>query len=102
MKLKYGTYDFDANTTLISAHQETRINAGGQPVSQIRQFTIQGFLSGSGQADLTQKENALKTALAKPYQDLLFLQDSGQNSSEILTNAGSITGVVIVDGPHRS
>lgn len=100
MQLKYGSYPFDSNTTLLSTQIFPQVNRGGQIYSQRKRFTIQGYLAGDGQAELTLKENALKTALARPYQDLLFLKDDGSASSEVLLNATSITGVLVTDGPH--
>jgi hypothetical protein len=99
VQLAYGGYLFDANATLLSVTQQTLLNDGGQVYARRRGVTVSGYLSGTGQNDLTQKENALKTALAVPYRDLVFLNDDGSPSSERLLNAGSITGVIVTRGP---
>lgn len=95
MRLILGAYSFDANANLVTTAVDVMWNQGGQPYAQKRSFSVEGYLSGDGQADLTQKENALRTAFAQSYPNLYFLQDSGQNSADILPNAGSITGVRI-------
>lgn len=102
MQTKYGTYSFDANSTLLSASARTMFNRGGQPYSLLRSFTVSGYLSASGQAAITQAENALKTALAVPFRDLVLCHDDGSVSSEALLNAGSITGVKVTQGPTFS
>ena len=96
MQLKYGTsYSFDVNSVMITSRLETRVNAGGQPFAQTRHYHVTGYLSGDGQVALTQAENALKTALSVPFRDLALFNDDGSLSSEILLNAGSLTGVIV-------
>ncbi len=99
MELRYGSYAWDANATTLTASSRTRVNEGGQPLSLIRSFAVQGYLSADGQAAITTAMNALKAALAVPYQDLKLLTDAGANSSDLLLNAGSLTGVVVTEGP---
>jgi hypothetical protein len=95
MQLGYGNYLFPVNATLLTSSLETLVNTGGQFYAQRRSFHVTGYLSGSGQDQITQAENALKTALSVPYRDLIFRNDDGSRSSEVLLNAGSITGVLI-------
>ena len=102
MHLKWGTYTFDANSTLLSASARTQFNRGGQPYSLLRSFTVNGYLSADGQAAITLAENTLKTALAVPFKDLVLYHDDGSASSEILPNAGSISGVKVTQGPTFS
>lgn len=99
MQLFWGSYAFQVNSNSISAKVQTLKNAGGQAYAQRRTFAVTAYLYGNGDTDLTQKENALKTALAVPYQDLVLNTNEGPPSSEILVNAGSITGVIITQGP---
>ena len=99
MQLKYGTYSFDANATMVAASIRTTWNKGGQPFSQVRGLSVQGWLTGDGQAALTLAENALRTALAVPFKDLVLYHDDGSQSSLLLLNAGSLTGVRVVQGP---
>jgi hypothetical protein len=99
MQMFWGSYGFAVNSTLLSASIETLKNSGGQPYAQRKSITVTAYLYGNGDTALTQAENALKTALAQPYQDLIFYTNEGGQSSEVLLNAKSITGVVITKGP---
>ncbi len=75
------------------------INKGGQPYAIRRAITAEGYLAANGQDAITVAENTLKAALSVPYQDLIFFHDDATPSSEVLLNAGSISGVVVTDGP---
>lgn len=97
MQLKYGLYSFPINATMLSASQETIRNQGGQPYKQKRSLHVSGYLSVNGQADATQQEAALRTALSVNFLDLLFLNDDGTLSATNLRNAGSLTGVQITN-----
>lgn len=99
VQLKYGSYAFDANATTLTSSSRTRVNEGGQQLSLVRSFSVQGYLSADGQAAVTTAMNALKAALATPYQDLTLLTDAGASSSDLLLNAGSLTGVLVTEGP---
>lgn len=72
----------------------------GVPWRAIDQLKCDGYLEGSGQADLTTKSLALERALAVPYRDLILYRDDGGRSATLLTTADSIGGVVITDGPN--
>jgi hypothetical protein len=55
---------------------------------------------GSGQADITAKENACMVALSQPYQDFILKQDSGADSGTRLINRTSLSGVMLTEGPN--
>jgi hypothetical protein len=100
VQLAYGSYLFPVNATLLTSDIETLWNAGGQPYAQKKSIHVSGYLttsSGTPQDDLSLQESALKTALALNFQDLVFFMDDALPSSEVLRNAGSITGVRIRD-----
>jgi hypothetical protein len=97
MQLSYGQYQFQTNAVLIDVRLRTLLNEGNQPYATVQTFRIKGYLYTAGQADTTAQENALKTALSIPGQDLLFLDDNGNPTSEILLNVGSRTGVIVTD-----
>lgn len=102
MQLRYGNLlAFAANCAEIQARSKTMINKGGQAYSVKQSLEVMARLYGNGQNELTQACNGAITALAIPYQDLIFYQDDGVTpSATFLKNAGSISGVVITDGPH--
>lgn len=101
MQLFVGTYGFPVNATQIGATIETLINEGGQFYAQKKSLHVSGYLSVNGQTDSALQEAALRTALAIPYQNILFKNDDGTLSALGLVNLGSNTGVRIthVDFP---
>lgn len=92
-------YTFDNNAIVIGERCHVNFNKGGQMMSVHREFDVRGYLSGADQTAITTAMNALKTALAKPYQDFTFKNDDTTNSSSVLLNSTSISGVTISDGP---
>lgn len=100
MRLSYGSYQFDDNACIIASRAQVMKNAGGQMYSRLVSHEVIGYLSGSSQSAITSAMNQLLTALARPFQNLVFKQDDGSNSATILDNAASISGVTIVDGPN--
>jgi hypothetical protein len=105
MQLSYGgTPISGANQCMVTSDLRTHLNEGGQPVEQERTYSVTGYLAtavttgiAAQQADLAGQENALKALLALPYRDLILQNDDGSNSSELLLNSGSLTGVIIED-----
>jgi hypothetical protein len=97
MQLKCGNYAFDPNSTLLTGEVETLWNAGGQPYAQKRSLHVQGYINVNGQDDAIQKVSALATALAVPFQDIIFFADDGTPTELRLQNIGSITGVHVRD-----
>jgi hypothetical protein len=100
MQLKYGSYPFLSGGCDIRARLRTNLNKAGQPYSTRQSCDVSGFLQGSGQADITAQMNALASALAIPYQDLIFYRDDGGASATGLLNAPSLSGVIITRGPE--
>lgn len=95
IRFSYGNYLFDANATLFTSSSQVKWNTGGQPYAHEDSVHVTGFLTGTGQADLTQKASALATALAVNFNDLVFLDDTGAQTQTVLKNVSSITGVRI-------
>ncbi len=108
IQLVYRNFPFGVNQTELRTHVEPLYSSVGQLYAFRQVIDVKGYLLTTvtdgnitnQQADLTQQENALKTALAVPYGNLVFKQDSGVDSSEALLNAQSIEGVRITSGPH--
>lgn len=98
MQLQYGTYSFTANECDVKAVSETLV-AGGRPYGRRTMLRVRGRMYTAGQADTTAKMNQLTTALQVPFLDLVLLCDDSSRSATLLTNAGSLTGVVITKGP---
>lgn len=103
MQLKYitsvGTIAFDNNSNHIKVGSTVRWNKGNLPLSQVNWIDVSGDLLGSDQNSIIQAENALKTALAVQYGDLIFYGDDNTTIAEGLISRTSITGVRCVEGP---
>lgn len=99
MQLKYGSYQFVANECDVRARTTVNV-VGGKPVARRTVLEVLGRFYCDSQSDCTTKQNALVTALASPYQDLILYQDDGSISATLLRNSGSLGGVVIIDGPN--
>lgn len=94
MQAFYGGYGFPVNGALLSAQTETIRNEGGLPYKLRQRISVTGSLLVNGQADAALQESQMRTALALPYQNLIFLQDSGAPTPLGLTNIGSLSGVL--------
>ena len=101
MQLVYGSYSFQANSCAVSARTAILRNKAGVPYIRRSQIQVSGdLLDTGGAAALTTLENDLRSALATNYQDLIFKDNSGANTSTALINSDSLSGVIIIDGPH--
>jgi hypothetical protein len=102
VQLRVGTFFFPANAAEVTTRTAVVRASTGRPVRYKVSFHVKAYIEGSGQADLSLKENLLRQALLIPYQDIALLQDSGAASSSSVASASTITGVVVTDGPHFS
>ena len=100
MQLVYGNLAFPVNGCEVTSRTSIERASTGRPLRYKVALDVKAYIEGSGQADLTAKENLVRLALAQPYGNLKLLQDSGADSSSALVSNNSISGVVIVDGPH--
>lgn len=100
MQLSYGDHTFDANSLWPFWSRRVVRNDAGFPLYETITLNIRGYLSAVGQSAITTAINDLRAALKIPYKDLAFKHDDASNSAHILRQTGSISGVVIIDGPH--
>lgn len=106
MRLRIGTYLFDPNGTEITTSTDIFRNEATVPYKRKDSMRVAGFLANSGstpqelQDSCSAQMSALTSVLAKPYQDIVFLEDDGSESATYLKNAGSVNGVVVVNGPN--
>jgi hypothetical protein len=97
MWVRYGNYTFNENGCALRS--STRIITApetGRPLRYLTRCSIEGWLEGDSQAELSLEEAALRLALLRPYQDLRLLTDSGATTSVSLINAQSISGVRVL------
>lgn len=100
MIFKYGSYAHAQNECSLVAAKLPRFNDGGQVVSHVHRFRIEGFLQAASQAALTTALNALKAAYEIQGQDAALLLDDGLTPTHhVLTNSATLGGVRVVEGP---
>jgi hypothetical protein len=100
MQAFWGTYGFPTDGVHLETHivpLMTRANVRWGYNQTIRAF---GDFLVTSQANTTAIENAFRAAMGQNYQDFVFLDSNGNRTSEILINAGSVSGVRVIDGPH--
>lgn len=100
MQLRYGSFYFPVNGVKVTSTRQVERGKDGVPWRAIDRLQCDGYLEGAGQAALSALTVLLERALATPYRDLVLVRDDGGPSATLLTNADSITGVVVTDGPH--
>lgn len=100
MQLWWGSYALPVNgadvTTQVTA---VAYSAAGNPIRYGQTVAVVAWLDGEGQAALAAKEAALRAALARPHQDLLWRLDSGALSPVSMADVGSLSGNRVVTGP---
>lgn len=104
MLLKYGAYPYPVNGVTCQSHITPKHNAAGMVMTLVQAMTVTGdLLAPNGtttpQQDLTIMQTGMQAALAIPYQDLIFYADNGSVTATFLTNAGTLSGVRLTDGP---
>ncbi len=102
MQLYYGNLPlFNMNQAEVTSNTRLVQASTGRPLRYIVDIHVsKAYLVGTTQAQLTQAEAALRTALLQGYADLVLRQDSGAASSLAIVSNASISGVRIIDGPH--
>jgi hypothetical protein len=107
VQLLKGSYAFDANSLRIATTTKTVMSKGMTPLGIEVRLAVSGFLTcASGltvvqqQQALSAAENNLRLSLALQYEEIQFRHDDNSVSSTALTNANSLTGVLITDGPN--
>lgn len=101
MQLKYGNYLFQINGCEVTSQTTLVRSDTGRPLRYRTSMNVRATLiTSGGQAGCSLVENQLRAALAVPYQTLSLLQDNGAPSSMTMASNTSVTGVVVVDGPH--
>jgi len=104
MQLKYGPYQFAVDGVTCKTHMTPVPNAAGMVQTMKQRMTVTGDLlappnSTNPQVALTALQLQLQAALGVPYLDLVFYADDGSVTATVLRNAGSLSGVHLVEGP---
>lgn len=99
MQAVYGSYNFEANANHVLIRRDYTLNAAGIPYEEVLEVDIEGYLSGSGQANLSDAEGELVTAMRKPFKDFTFKRDDGGRTGIFLQDSSSLSGVRCTKGP---
>jgi len=100
VQVVWGEYAFPSNGVTVKSRRKTERGEDRLPYMYTDTIECEGYLEGSGQADLTAKQIAMMTAMKVPGKDLILKQDGGLESATVIRNAGSLSGTLIVDGPN--
>jgi hypothetical protein len=95
-------YIFPVNQNELDYSEHLRLNEGEQTLTKLRRLKVSGFLTNNvnTQDSFVLLENAVRTGLANPDKDLLFLTDDGTPTGLTLFNKNSLSGVKVVEGPN--
>lgn len=92
MRLYWGTYAFGTNAVEVTNKTRAVISPQGLPLRYETDYDCTAVIDGTSQADLSKKENALRAALAVPYQDFVLKTDTGAPSSSAVFNKDTLSG----------
>lgn len=93
-------YLFPANGVRVRSSRQIDRGEDGVPYQYVDRVECDGYLEAAGQAALSAQEVVLKAVLLRGFATIALVQDDGNNSSVVLNNATSLTGVVVTDGPN--
>lgn len=99
MQARYGSYAFAANSCWTLVRRSYELNAAGIPYIEKIDVDVEGYLTGTTQAQLAAAEIALTAALVAPFYDFVLARDDGGRSGINLRNASSLSGVRVTAGP---
>lgn len=100
MQAQYGSYLFPANSLWPTVSRDYELNEAEIPYIEKIEVTLEGFLTGTTQAELTAKEEILIDAVQAPFYDFVFKRDDGGRSGIYLRNGTSLSGVRCIKGPN--
>jgi hypothetical protein len=99
----YGPGSFPVNSAHVSDRTEIVRSSSGRPLRWRKTMDVDvSYIAQTNNPvfELSNWENAVRNALAIPYQDLVLKDESGLQTSAKLSQYQSLSGVVITDGPH--
>jgi hypothetical protein len=101
VKLKWGAYELAVSTGGFSLQlaRTPRRGPTGTRIGYTERWTVQGWLRGADPAALTTVINALLLAFSSDGQDLGLYTDADVATSHVLTNASTIGGTRVIEGP---
>lgn len=100
MQLWWGTYSFPVNQAAVTTNTRVIRGDNRRPLRYVMTGNVTADLFGNSQTELSNQESLLRVALATPYLDLVLKQDDGKASGTQLINRNSLSGVMVIDGPH--
>lgn len=103
MIVKYGSFSFDDNETMVSAFRAVRIyNQRGLPAVIRRQMVIEGEIIAANTAAIDARVQQIRSAFAIDGAAAGLYQSDGTPTQFQLPTAGSLGGVRIVEEPSFS
>lgn len=99
MRVRYGNYTHAVGEAGISRVAEALFNEAGVGYATKWRWTMQAMLSGSSEADLAAKVDALQAAYSVDGLDLVLLLTSGSPSPHVLRSSDCMGGTRVVQPP---
>jgi len=99
MYFKYGDYQHEDNEVSFEHSRVAKLDSGGVVYGYDETYKLMGRLHADTQEEITTAIDALKTAYAKQFQDLVLYDNSGTATSHTLRNSETLGGVRVLDGP---
>lgn len=97
MQAYWGTTALPVNGAEVTSQMRVAQAAeGGQPLRYEVTYSVTAWLDGSGQADLSNKERAMRAALLTPNRDFVLKTDAGTASSAAIYAAQTAGGTRVV------
>lgn len=92
MQAWWGNYPFPVNAAEVTNVTTAEVSPQGLPLRYTSAYDITATLIGSGQIDLSNREAALRNALAIPKQDFILRTDNGRVSSSSIISKLTMSG----------
>ena len=99
MQVVWGSYSFTAGACRFGVKQRAVLDGRNIPYAYDFDIDVTGRLYGAGDSALSTAEAALRTALARPFQNFGVLKTDGSRSASYWLNSDTIGGNVVADGP---
>lgn len=92
MQAWWGSFAFGVNAAEVTNDTQATISPQGLPLRYTSTYFVKAVIDGTSQSDLSNKEAALRIALARPKQDFILRTDSGAASSAAIISQATMSG----------
>lgn len=98
MILKWGGYSFEDNEIWFTTRRQELLGQTGIRIGWKETWTVGGVIKADNVAAITTRIDGMRDALDVPFQDLVFVDNDGNDTAHKIINSETLNGTRVVGG----